>query len=97
MPVLRWVPRAACAVVVLVTAIGATVMFGQLVILVAAAAMLAIGVASAYILVPIARGARSLVWSRMADVFEWLAVALSLPAALLAADILNAVRGMMSS
>jgi hypothetical protein len=97
MPVLRWVPRAACAVVVLVAAIGATVMFGQLVILVAAAAMLVAGVAVAYILVPIAKGARSLVWSRTADVFEWLAVALSLPAALLAADILNAVRGMMSS
>ena len=97
MPVLRWVPRAACAVVVLVAAVGATMMFGQLVILVAAAALLVLGVAAAYILVPIAKGARSLVWSRTADVFEWLAVALSLPAALLAADTLNAVRGMMSS
>ena len=97
MPVLRWVPRAASGMVVLVAAVGATVMFGQLVILVAAAAMLVIGVAAAYILVPIAKGARSLAWSRLADVFEWLAVALSLPAALLAADVLNAVRGMMSS
>jgi hypothetical protein len=97
MPVLRWIPRAACGVVVLVAAIGATLMFGQIVILVAAAALLVVGVAAAYILVPIARGARSLAWSRLADVFEWLAVALSLPAALLAADVLNTVRGMMSS
>jgi heme/copper-type cytochrome/quinol oxidase subunit 1 len=84
-------------VVVLVAAIGATVMFGQLVILVAAAAMLVIGVAAAYILVPISKGARSLAWSRLADVFEWLAVVLSFPAALLAADVLTVVRGMMSS
>jgi len=96
-PVLRWVPRAAVAVVVLVAAIAVSVMFGELVILVIAGTLLVTGVGAAVALVPIARGARSLAWSRLADVFEWLAVALSFPAALLAADTLSVVRGMMSS
>jgi len=96
-PVLRWSPRAAAGVVVLVAAIGVSVMFGQLVVLVVAGALLVVGVAAAFALVPIGRGARSLAWSRLADVFEWLAVVLSFPAALLAADVLTVVRGMMSS
>ena len=96
-PVLRWVPRAAAAVVVLVAAVGVSVMFGQLVVLVVAGALLLSGIGAAVALVPIGRGARSLAWSRLADVFEWLAVVLSFPAALLAADVLSIVRGMMST
>ena len=96
-PVLRWVPRAACGIVVLVTTVGVGAMFGDAVVLAIAAALLVSGIAAAGTLVPIGRGARSLAWSRLADVFEFLAVALSLPAGLLAADILNALRGMMST
>ncbi|GAB3607788.1 hypothetical protein GCM10027413_31970 [Conyzicola nivalis] len=96
-PVLRWVPRAACGVVVLVAAIAVSTMFGDLVVLVVAAGLLVTGIVAAVLLVPIGRGARSLAWSRLADVLEWLAVALSLPAGLLAADVLTAVRGMMST
>ena len=46
---------------------------------------------------PIGRGASSLAWSRIADVFEALAIALSLPSALLAADILTLLREMMAA
>jgi hypothetical protein len=96
-PVLRWVPRAACAVVALVAAIAIGSMFGDTVVLVVAASLLVTGIGAAVVLVPIGRGARSLAWSRLADFFEWMAVALSLPAGLLAADVLNALRGMMST
>jgi hypothetical protein len=96
-PVLRWVPRAACAVVVLVAAVAVSTMFGDAVSLVVAGGLLVTGIAAAVLLVPIGRGARSLAWSRLADFFEWMAVALSLPAGLLAADVLTALRGMMST
>ena len=46
-------------------------------------------------IVPMGRGARSLVWSRVGDVFEWLAVVLALPAGLLAADTIGVLRGVM--
>jgi hypothetical protein len=96
-PVLRWAPRAACAVVVLAAAVAITTMFADAVVLVVAAGLLVTGIAAAVLLVPIGRGARSLAWSRLADFFEWMAVAFSLPAGLLAADVLNALRGMMST
>ena len=96
-PPLRWVPRAAAILVVVEAAIGAIVLFGPLALTVGALGFLVLGLFVAALLVPIGRGARSLVWSRMADVFEALVVALSLPAALLAADVLGVVRGMMAA
>ena len=48
------------------------------------------------VIIPISRGASSLVWSRFGDAFEWLAVALALPAALLYANALSLLRGMMA-
>jgi hypothetical protein len=96
-PVLRWVPRAAAAVVVLLVAVGLSATIGVVAIFVAAGSLLVIGLTTAIILVPIGRGARSLVWSRLGDFFESLAVAFAFPAALLAADVLTVLRGMMSS
>jgi hypothetical protein len=96
-PVLRWVPRAAAAIVVLVAVIGVSTMFAESAVLILAGLLLVIGIGSAAALVPIGRGARSLVWSRTADFFEWISVVLSFPAALLAADALSIVRGMMST
>ena len=96
-PPLRWVPRAAAILVVVEAAVGAIVLFGPLALTVGALGFLVLGLFVAALLVPIGRGARSLVWSRMADVFEALVVALSLPAALLAADVLGVVRGMMAA
>ena len=51
---------------------------------------------AAAVLVPIGRGASSLGWSRLADLVEWTAIALSLLAALLAFNILDLMRGMMA-
>ena len=96
-PVLRWSPRAAAGIVVLVAAVGVSAMFGQTAVFVIAGGLLLVGIGAAFVLIPIGRGARSLAWSRLADIVEWLAVALSFPAALLAADVLSVVRGMMSS
>ena len=94
---LRWVPRAAAALIALEAIIAASSVVGALPLLVGSAGFLAIGILAAVVLVPIGRGARSLVWSRFADVFETLAVALSLPAALLAGDVLTLLRGMMAA
>lgn len=93
---LRWAPRAAAALVLVEATAGVAITFGSLAITIAAASFLAIGLLAAAVLVPIGRGARSLAWSRLADVLEAIAVALSLPAALLAADVLSIVRGMMA-
>ncbi|MGV8886068.1 MAG: hypothetical protein ACOH1T_10855 [Microbacteriaceae bacterium] len=95
-PVLRWVPRAAAAIVVLAAAIVLSASLGIVQLFVTAGVVLVLGLIVAFILIPIGRGARSLVWSRLGDFFESLAVALSFPAALLAADVLTALRGMMS-
>lgn len=101
-PALRWAPRAAAAVVVVEIAVALTVAAsttgsGPLLLTIAAGGLLAIGLVAAGTLVPISRGAASLGWSRLADAFDWLAVALALPAALLAADGIDLLRGMMAA
>jgi hypothetical protein len=95
-PLLRWAPRAVVAIVALETTIALATTFGQLALLGAAGLLLVIAVVTAIIVVPVGRGASSLVWSRLADTAEWAAVALALPAGLLAANILNLMRGMMA-
>ncbi|TPW76744.1 hypothetical protein [Schumannella sp. 10F1B-5-1] len=94
---LQWLPRAA-ALVVIGTAVVAIARLGDAgwVVLVAALALVA-GLASGAAAVPISRGARSLAWSRFADVIEGMSVALALPAALLAAGVIDVLRGMMAA
>ena len=58
--------------------------------------LFAVGLTAVAVIIPISRGASSLVWSRFGDAFEWLAVALALPAALLYANALSLLRGMMA-
>ncbi len=94
--VLRWLPRAAAAVVFLVAGMQVATALGSGFQVLAAAGLFAVGLAAVAVVIPISRGARSLVWSRFGDAFEWLAVALALPAALLYADSLSLVRGMMA-
>ncbi|WP_029144838.1 hypothetical protein [Microbacterium luticocti] len=94
---LRWMPRAAAFVVALALAGAATRAVAATVVPVTAGAVLAAAVAAAVLIVPVARGARSLRWSRLGDVLEALAVALALPAGLLAAGVVDLVRGMMAS
>lgn len=94
--ILRWLPRAAAAIVFVVAGIQATVALGPGFQILGASVLFAVGLTAVAVIIPISRGASSLIWSRFGDAFEWLAVALALPAALLYANALSLVRGMMA-
>lgn len=94
--ILRWLPRGAAAVVFVVAGVQAAVALGSGFQILGAVALFALGLLAVAVVIPVARGASSLVWSRFGDAFEWLAVALALPAALLYANALSLVRGMMA-
>ncbi|KQR39521.1 hypothetical protein [Microbacterium sp. Leaf159] len=94
--ILRWLPRVAAAVVFVVAGIQAAVALGAGFQVLGAAVLFVVGLTAVAVIIPISRGASSLVWSRFGDAFEWLAVALALPAALLYANALSLVRGMMA-
>ena len=94
---LRWMPRAAALVVAVIALLAAIRVAADLWLTVFAAVALVIGVAIALAIVPVGRGARSLFWSRFGDALEWIAVVLALPAALLAADSIDLLRGMMGA
>jgi hypothetical protein len=96
-PSLRWLPRATAAVLVLVVAFALVRLGDAAFLTLMAAGCLVVGAGVAFAVVPAARGARSLFWSRLGDVFEWIAIALSLPSALLAADAVDVLRGMMGA
>lgn len=96
-PVLRWAPRVSAALVLGEIAFAIALAGPPLLLTIAAAALLGLALLAGALVVPIGRGSSSLVWSRLADAGEWLAVALALAAALLAADGLDLVRGMMSA
>ena len=93
---LRWFPRAAAAVVCLVAGIQVAAALGSGFHLLGAALLFLVGLAAVAVVIPVSKGAKSLVWSRVGDAFEWLAVALALPSALLYANALSLVRGMMA-
>ncbi|MGN8026718.1 hypothetical protein [Microbacterium sp. 22242] len=103
---LRWVPRAAAVAVLVVSvavlAAGAATLpwlraGGGDGMLLGAAGLFVAAVIAVAVTRPVSRGARSLVWSRVGDAVESLAVALALPAALLHADVLTLLRGMMAT
>lgn len=94
---LRWMPRAAAASVLVSAAAALVPRAVSAGGLLAAVVLLAAAVAVALVALPAAAGARSLFWSRLGDVVEALAVALALPAGMLAASVLTLVRGMMAS
>lgn len=94
--VLRWMPRAGAGVVLVTAVVHASAALGGDALLLGAALLFVVALAAVAVVVPISRGTSSLVWSRIGDAFEWLAVALALPAALLYADALSMLRGMMS-
>jgi hypothetical protein len=95
-PVLRWAPRIGAVLVVAEVAISVALSSPPLLLTLVGAGSLVLGLIAAALVVPVGRGAGSLGWSRLADLGEWLAVALALPAALLAADGLDVLRGMMA-
>lgn len=96
-PVLRWAPRIGAALVLGEIALVLALSGPPLLVTLVAGGLLVVGLIGAALLVPVARGVRSLGWSRFADLGEWVAVALALPAALFAADALDVVRGMIAA
>ncbi|WP_181164305.1 hypothetical protein [Microbacterium foliorum] len=94
--ILRWLPRASAAVVFMVAGLQAAAALGAGFQVLGALALFAVGLTAVAVIIPVSRGASSLIWSRFGDAFEWLAVALALPAALLYANALSLVRGMMA-
>lgn len=106
---LHWAPRASAFVVLVAGAVAVSAGVGPWLgtgpgsapapslLLIAAAGMFLIAVVTVAVTRPVSRGARSLAWSRVGDVFEALGVALALPAALLHADVLTLLRGMMAA
>jgi hypothetical protein len=96
-PVLRWAPRASAALVLGESAVAVAASGSSFVLTIAAGGLLLAALVAGALVVPAARGLSSLGWSRLADAGEWIAVALALAAALLAADGLDLVRGMMAA
>ncbi|MCL2422295.1 MAG: hypothetical protein FWD11_00100 [Micrococcales bacterium] len=91
---LHWVPRASAVVAVLV-AVRLAGFGGPMLTVVAVVAVLA-GLGAAGVAVLVARGTRSLVWSRAADIVEAVAVVVCLPAGLIAADVVAALRRLVA-
>ncbi|GAA3592741.1 hypothetical protein GCM10022198_15820 [Klugiella xanthotipulae] len=92
----RWVPRAGAAVVLVELAFTATQVWGDttLVWLVTILLLMALGIGA--LTVPISRGVQSMSLSRTADIVEALTTVLALPAALIAANIIAIVQGVVS-
>ena len=93
---LRWVPRATAIFVTLVLVITFALHSSDAVRSVLAAAMMVAAILAAVLIVPVGKGASSLVWSRLGDTFEALAVALALPMGLLAANVVDSMRTVMA-
>lgn len=95
-PLLRWVPRAGAALIVIETSVALSGSMTPLLLTICALVLLVLGLIAAATVIPIQRGVDSLAWSRFGDVIEWLAIVLAMPAAFLAADALDRLRGMMA-
>ncbi|RMI03572.1 hypothetical protein, partial [Cellulomonas triticagri] len=93
--VARWAPRIAAAVVLVELAVLAGPLLGVDAALVAVGCVL-LALLAATISVALGRGWSSVVASRFGDAFEGLGVVLALPAALVAADMIETLRRMTS-
>jgi hypothetical protein len=92
--VARWAPRVAAAIVLVEVALLAGDRLGPLPVV--AGVGLLLGLLCALVALPIARGWRSVGFSRLADLVENLGVVLALPAALVAVDMIETLRRMTS-
>lgn len=97
LPVLRWLPRAGAAVVLveLGCAIALTSSAGLLGFV--AIGIVVIGVIAAIVVIPVSRGTISISLSRTADLIEGLATVLALPAGFVAANLITILQGMASA
>lgn len=96
-PVLRWVPRIAAGIIGVEIVVVVAQRIGSPSLAVSSLCLLAASIIGATALVLIGRGARSMLWSRLAEMMEWPAIALSLPAGLMAANAIALIRGMVST
>lgn len=94
-PVARWAPRVAGALVLVEVAVLGGPWIGADAVVVAVACVVLAAVAAA-VGVALGRGWRSVVASRVADAVEGLGVVLALPAALVAADVIETLRRVTS-
>lgn len=97
-PTLRQPPRVAALVGVLGACLALVIAGGMsdMVIVLLAGACALVGVTIAFGSVALTRGARSLGWSRTGDIVEAIAVVLVLPAGLVAAGVIDVLRGVLN-
>lgn len=96
-PALRLPPRLAVLTGLLGLAALLAPRTPELAATVAAAALLLAALVAAGMIAPLARGDRSLGWSRTGDIVDSIAIAVVLPAGLLAAGTLHLLRGVLSA
>ena len=100
-PLLRWLPRTTALVVAIVAILDVSTLAlaggAATLLTVGACVCLAAGAAAGLATIPAGRGRVSLGWSRFGDVIEWIAIALALPAGMLAAGVVDVIRGMMAA
>lgn len=95
--ILRVPPRVAVAVGLSGLAVGVAPIVPGVIATLAAGLVLAAGVIAAAVILPLARGERSLGWSRTGDIVDSIAVALVLPSGILAAGTLNLLQGVLAA
>ena len=95
-PLLRWSPRVAASIVALQFALSLTAGASAIGLLLAAGAVVLVALGVAAATVPLTRGVRSLGVSRIADILENLSTALAFPAAFVAANLIDILRGAVS-
>lgn len=92
----RWAARGAAGAVVVMAVFMVVPQLEHTTRVGGAMGALLLAALAAALVMPLSRGVAALRWSRVADAVEGLAVALALPAALLASDAVDVVRGMVS-
>jgi hypothetical protein len=96
-PVLRWAPRAGAALILLESTVASLTAVSPAVLLLIAGGVLLLALVLAAVSIPVSGGLRSLSLSRTADGLEFLAIALALPAAFVAANLVSIFRGLVSA
>lgn len=91
--VIAWTLRATAVFVLLVLAVGLLGIFDSQTRILVTVGLLVLAVLIAVGSIPVARGLRSLYWSRFGDISEAIAVALCLPAGLVAGGMIDIIRG----
>ena len=95
-PISRWSPRIAAAVVAIEFTLSVSASAPAIALLLATGGFIVVALGVAAATVPLTRGVRSLGVSRFADVFENLSTALAFPAAFVAANLIDILRGAVS-